>query len=98
LEGHIALQFFIAREPNNPHPPAAQNARQCIAPENRLPAGKIAQCRVQRSARGFTFHAMRVTRLSLRIKRKVSCAAVEARSTWLRRWSADCEACVVFTR
>ena len=45
---------------------------QCVATENLLPAGEIAQRYIQRFAGSFNFHAIRLLNSHSKIKRKVS--------------------------
>src|SRR5215469_2978800 len=37
----IALQFFVARQPHNPHSASAEHLDQCIAAKHDLPVGSI---------------------------------------------------------
>src|SRR5215469_8609627 len=56
LKGDLALQFFVARQPDNPHPAAAQNLDQRVAPEQLLTAGKLTQRRVRDIAGALVSH------------------------------------------
>jgi hypothetical protein len=40
----IALQFFVVRQPHNPHSPSAQHLDQLVAAKHDLAAGSIQRC------------------------------------------------------
>ena len=52
----IALQFFIARKPDNPHSASAEDLDQRVTAKNFLSAGKLTRCRAYDVACAFVTH------------------------------------------
>ena len=72
LERNIALQFLVARQPDNAHPAAAQRLFEGVATEEFLATRKLAQRRVQSTPGNLLTHwlAMLATRKE-RVKGKL---------------------------
>jgi hypothetical protein len=52
----IALQFFIACQPDDSHPASPEHFDQCVTAKNFLSAGKLARCRAYHVACAFRTH------------------------------------------
>src|SRR5260370_36499214 len=60
FQRHVALQFFITRQPDNSHPPLPQNINQRIAAEESLSDGKLTLRHLRRAASLLSAHAVRI--------------------------------------
>src|SRR6266516_1472290 len=56
FQGNIALQFFIACEPDNSHSDSPEDLDQCVASKNFLSAGKLTRSRAYDIACAFVTH------------------------------------------
>ena len=60
LEGHVAVQLFIVREPDDPHAAATEDSPQIVAPEDPLtriqPANRHVESEVVRNGEEFGSH------------------------------------------
>src|SRR5437868_3340004 len=66
----IALQLFIAREPDNSHPASSEDLHQRIAAKNFLSAGKLTRSRAHHVACAFPIHFEQVYIIKLGRKLK----------------------------
>src|SRR6266487_7028000 len=57
FQRNLALQFFIARQPDNSHSASAQNPNECVTAEEFLSADKLALRHVRRTAGSLAAHA-----------------------------------------
>src|SRR5262245_16861169 len=69
----IPLQFFVAREPDNPHATASEDLDQGVATEDFLSADKLARSRRQDIACAFVTHVGQVYNISVERKVKRRC-------------------------
>jgi len=60
FERDIALQFFVACQPDNPHPPSPQDLDQRVAAKDSLSAGKLTRRRACDIACAFVSHLDRI--------------------------------------
>jgi len=68
FEGYVALQFFIARQPDNSHPALAQNPYHRVAAENFLTTGKLPLSGLHCGAGGIIAHLLIVITAKTEIK------------------------------
>ena len=66
----IALQFFVPRQPNNPHSASAEHLDQGVAAKDLLSAGKLARSRGYDIACAFVTHVGQVYNINVERKLK----------------------------
>ena len=76
LERDLALQLFIARHPDNPHPASAQNLNERVAAEKSLSADKLTLRHVRRVAGSLVAHPARIMPEETAIKPKTGNASL----------------------
>jgi hypothetical protein len=59
---HLAIQFFIARQPDNSHSSLAQDLEQGVAAKDFLPAGVLPLSHIQSGTGSGVTHLVRIIR------------------------------------
>src|SRR6266705_1707190 len=89
----IALQFFVAREPDNPHPPSADDLDQRVATKDLLSTGELTRSRARDPARALVSHIEKISTIEIEIKVKAgsggSATPIRIRTVWRRLASLE---------
>jgi hypothetical protein len=93
FEGDIPLQFFIAREPDNPHPASPEDLDQRVAAKDLLSAAELTRRCLCDAARVLVSHADKISVIKIEIKVKAgsggSAAALRIRAVWKKPASME---------
>src|SRR6266699_1763999 len=81
FQRHIALQFFVAREPDNPHPASSENLHQRMAAKDLLSTAELTRCHRCDTARVLVSHLDKIS--IIKMKRKVKARALRPRTSYL---------------
>src|SRR5207247_8586108 len=89
----IALQFFVAREPDNPHPTSADDLDQRVATKDLLSTGELTRSRARDPARALVSHIEKISTIEIEIKVKAgsggSATPIRIRTVWRRLASME---------
>src|SRR5438552_15818734 len=77
FQRHIALQFFVACEPDNPHPASSEDLHQRIAAKDLLSTAELTRCHRCDTARVLVSHLDKIP--IIKMKRKVKAGSA---TTW----------------